>query len=214
MRFALPVVPSSADDLKVSGADRRELRYGESAMTTKSKSGNKAASKAQASGKAEKPKAAIDLSSLDEAALLEALTAKREEKRTAIVSAIEALNKQIEERTADLRAQIQEKQGELRALGFAAAGVRRNGNGGGINPKGATAVAILSALKGGPQSVKAMKAVPAIAALMDGKYEKSFMAVNLAALRSKGLVEQAERGVWRLTAEGEKAAAETATAAA
>lgn len=180
-------------------------------MKTQTKGGNKAASKAQASGKAEKPKAAIDLSSLDEAALLEALTAKREEKRTVIVSEIEALNRQIEEKTADLRAKVSEKQAELRALGFAAAGVRRT-NGGGINPKGATAVAILSALKGGPQSVKAMKAVPAIAALMDGKYEKSFMAVNLSALRSKGLVEQAERGVWRLTAEGVKAAAEPVSA--
>lgn len=182
------------------------------ATATKSKGTKAAANKAAASGKVEtvsKPKAAptINLDSMDESALLEALSKKREGKKAAIIAAIDSIQALIDESTADLRAQIEAKRSELRALG----GHVRSGNGssGSINAKGATATAIFGALKGGPMTVKGMKELPPIQAVMEGKYEKSFMAVALSALRSKGLVEQtANRGEWKLTDEGLKAAAE------
>ena len=179
-------------------------------MATATKSKASKGAKVEAKAQPQKAAPTLNLESMDESALLEALAKKREGKKATIMAEIEKIQERIAAATVSLREELAAKQAELRAIG----GTVRGTNGGSINAKGATALAIFKALSGGPQTVKAMKAVPEVAAVMEGKYEKSFMAVALAALRTKGLVEQtANRGEWRLTAEGMKAA-EGATAVA
>jgi hypothetical protein len=153
-----------------------------------------------ASGKA-LPLTVETLLNCDPDVLRQALAQQSETKRAEIQSKIDVLRSEFEEKAAPLYE-------ALRSLGYGYS-PRRTGNGNGQPqaPKGENAKAFLTVLKGGPLTVKAMEQTEGIKRVMEGKFARSFSAVNLAGLRDKGLVEQTgNRGEWRLTEAGRKEA--------